>query len=107
MYHDLDERRSPISITPARFTQQMTWLHEHGYRVLPLGRLVAHLRHATPLPARSVAITFDDGFESVARVAFPILAHFGFPATVFVVSATAGGRMTGRHNRAASRAARC
>lgn len=86
MYHSVDESRSVVSTPPALFEWQMGWLNEKGYRVLPLSRLVQCIRDGVPLPTRSVVISFDDGFESVYTTAFPILARYGFPATVFVVA---------------------
>ncbi|MBI4134788.1 MAG: polysaccharide deacetylase family protein [Candidatus Sungbacteria bacterium] len=38
------------------------------------------------LPDRSIAVTFDDGYQSVYQEAFPILREFRIPATVFVVT---------------------
>jgi peptidoglycan/xylan/chitin deacetylase (PgdA/CDA1 family) len=84
-YHALDENRSVISTPPAIFAWQMGWLHEQGYQVIPLSRLVTCLRNHESPPDRSVVITFDDGFVSVYTAAFPNLARYGFPATVFVV----------------------
>jgi peptidoglycan/xylan/chitin deacetylase (PgdA/CDA1 family) len=37
-----------------------------------------------------VGITFDDGYLDTATTAAPILEHFGFPATVFVVTDNVG-----------------
>lgn len=84
-YHALDRRRSVVSTPPEIFAWQMRWLYESGFRVIRLRDLVRFLRDGDALPARAVAITFDDGFESVYTVAFPILARYGFPATVFLV----------------------
>lgn len=78
MYHALDESRSIIAIPPAAFAWQMRWLNDNGYQVIPLSRLVQYLRNGDPLPARSIALTFDDGFESIYTYAFPILADYGF-----------------------------
>jgi peptidoglycan/xylan/chitin deacetylase (PgdA/CDA1 family) len=90
MYHAIDDGPSIISIRPALFAWQMHWLHENGYDVISLSRLVQSLRSGTPLPARSIVITFDDGFESVYTHAFPVLARYGFPATVFLVTGHCG-----------------
>jgi len=40
----------------------------------------------TPLPPRTFAITFDDGFQNNLTVAAPVLADFGIPATFYVTS---------------------
>lgn len=90
MYHAFDESRSIIAIPPAVFAWQMRWLHENGYQVIPLSRLVQYLRNADPLPARSVVITFDDGFETIYTYAFPVLVRYGLPATVFLVAGYCG-----------------
>ena len=46
------------------------------------------------MPARSVAITFDDGYADNYHVALPILKKFGLHATFFVASGYLdGGRM--------------
>jgi len=94
MYHAVATRRSePAScyvVPRRRFTVQMAWLNRRGYRVISLGDLIAHLRtHRLP-PARSVVITFDDGYEDNCETALPILQRYGFPATVFVVSGAIG-----------------
>lgn len=93
MYHDLSEERSPISTPPATFARQMQWLHEAGYQALPVGAVVDALHAGAELPARSIVLTFDDGFESVYTHAAPLLAEYGFSATVFLVS-----EYVGRHN---------
>lgn len=90
MYHAITEERSAIAVSPAAFARQMQALHDGGYNVIALTDLVRCLQAGEPLPPRSIVITFDDGFESVYRVAFPTLARFGFPATVFLVSGHCG-----------------
>jgi peptidoglycan/xylan/chitin deacetylase (PgdA/CDA1 family) len=42
--------------------------------------------------ARTVALTFDDGFLDVAEHALPVLSERGFRATVFVATAVTDGR---------------
>ncbi len=47
---------------------------------------MAEIRSPDGLGEDSVAVTFDDGSESVYTVAYPLLAKYDVPATVFLVS---------------------
>jgi peptidoglycan/xylan/chitin deacetylase (PgdA/CDA1 family) len=74
------------------FDVQMRALRE-CFNVLPLAEASARLANGT-LPARSVAITFDDGYADNALVAVPILKRHGLHATFFVANGYLnGGRM--------------
>ncbi|TXS89792.1 polysaccharide deacetylase family protein [Parahaliea aestuarii] len=64
------------------FHWQMTLLSQH-FSPLPLDEAVTRLQEGT-LPQRAVCVTFDDGYADNARLAAPVLASTGVPATVFV-----------------------
>ena len=81
-YHSLDTSNSVISFSPDLFREHMARLAESGARVVGLSEV-----YSTP---GAIAITFDDGFGSFLDHAMPSLAKYGFPATVFVVSAYCG-----------------
>jgi peptidoglycan/xylan/chitin deacetylase (PgdA/CDA1 family) len=66
------------------FRRQMTALRE-DFRVARLADAVADLARGT-LPARTVAITFDDGFADNVTCALPVLAELGLTATFFIAS---------------------
>ena len=84
-YHAVSSTwRSPLAIPEAVLREQLALLHRRGYVGLTFAEAERRRRAAT-LPARSVVVTFDDGFKSVLR-AKPILDELGFPATVFVVT---------------------
>ncbi len=93
MYHALaypGERESTYVMLPERFERQMAWLRDSKYRVLSLGEFLDY-RHSHRLPpARSVVITFDDGYADNHEFALPILKRYGFPATIFLVSQAVG-----------------
>jgi peptidoglycan/xylan/chitin deacetylase (PgdA/CDA1 family) len=71
------------------FDKQMSAVSEH-FNVLPLGDAVDMLRQ-NKLPRRALSITFDDGYLDNHSVAWPILRHYGLPATFFVSTAYLNG----------------
>ena len=85
-YHALSDCWSAaLSTTPGRFTEQLELLERRGYRGVTFTQSVTD-----SVEGKAVAVTFDDAFRSVIRVAEPILARFGWPATVFVPTDFAG-----------------
>ena len=91
-FHTIDERHSVISFPPRVFRRAMARLHDSGYRTLNLLEAWEHLRQGAGFPSRALVITFDDGYETVYKEAFPVLQRYGMSATVFL---TVGDRKTG------------
>lgn len=76
----------------ARFDQLLSWVGA-AFNVLPLDTAIDALQ-AGRLPARAMAITFDDGYADNCSVALPILQRHRMNATFFVASDFIdGGRM--------------
>lgn len=99
MYHSVaeeDESAVPpyyrIAITPSQFLRQMTFLHEQNYRCVSMASAVGLLQAGEGTAAKTVAITFDDGYRNFCRHAFPAIQRFGFTATVFLPTASIGHR---------------
>lgn len=90
-YHRLGSGSSKMIVSPASFEAQMAWLVRNGYRVVKLSELSGFLAGQQPLPQRAVVVTFDDGYESFYRQAFPVLKKYRLPATVFVYTDFLGG----------------
>jgi peptidoglycan/xylan/chitin deacetylase (PgdA/CDA1 family) len=87
MYHRIAlERVDPwgLAVSPARFDEQVQWLGQHR-TILPLAEF-ARLQQEARLPARALAITFDDGYACNATTAAPILEAHEAPATFFVTT---------------------
>lgn len=79
-------RNTSTTTSDVAFSNQMTYLHQAGYETLSMYQLEGYLNGSLNLPARAVAITFDDGLKSVYRYAYPVLKQYGMRATAFVIS---------------------
>ncbi len=89
-YHKVSPDAHPFfpPIHPAVFERQMQFLKSF-YRVMSLQELIDRTA-CGDIPARSVAITFDDGYRDNYEYAFPILKKYQLPATVFVATGAIG-----------------
>ncbi len=92
MYHGVEPEPPRVPCwhltSEAAFRAQLEHVARR-WRVLPLEEALTRLVEGT-LPARSAALTFDDGYLNNRTVAFPILERLGLPATVFVVTGLLG-----------------
>jgi len=70
-------------LSPARFARMMDMLEGTGLQVAKAGGEL--------LPSGAqVALTFDDGFASVAAHALPVVRNHGWTATVFLIADAVG-----------------
>ena len=84
-YHSVNSlSRDTFEITRETFYRQMQHLATGGYNVISLDDALTCIKRKR-ISAKSIVITFDDGFKDIYENAFPVLARFGFPATVFLV----------------------
>jgi peptidoglycan/xylan/chitin deacetylase (PgdA/CDA1 family) len=90
IYHRVTDDSDPLALSPAKFRAQMDYLVANGFRGLDAVTAL-DLLYAGQLEPRTVAITFDDGFEDVLDNAHPVLSKLGFSATVFVATSVIGG----------------
>jgi len=88
-YHSISMGRPPLAVSPSLFAEQMEWLSQNA-RVVSLGVITDRLRQHAPLPRRAVVLTFDDGYRDFYTNAAPHLRRHGFPATVFLPTASCG-----------------
>ena len=87
MYHRIGEEVADpwaLSVSPRRFDEQLAWLKRHR-EVLTLSEFARRQREGA-LPARALAITFDDGYACNASTAAPMLRAHDLPATIFVTT---------------------
>ena len=88
VYHKITDLRQGLdaqwNVPPAMFADQMAYLGTEKFNVLSLSDFYSRLRLRRKMPSKPIVLTFDDGYASVYRHAYPVLKAFGFPATVFI-----------------------
>jgi peptidoglycan/xylan/chitin deacetylase (PgdA/CDA1 family) len=84
-YHHVSEKLPAVtSVSEETFKAHLTYLKNNNFNVIHLDKLLQHTQQGKPLPAKTVAITFDDGYDNNIEQAAPILEEFGYPYTIFV-----------------------
>jgi len=90
MYHGVEDREGPLFVDRTTFAAHLDAVVASRLPVLTMSEIADRLRERR-LPARAVALTFDDGFVSVVDSAVPLLVERGLRATVFCVAGRLGG----------------
>lgn len=93
MYHGVsDGKNSTMFVSTANFEKQMKFLHDEGYSIMALDELVEGIREGVRFGPKTAVITFDDGYKDNYVNAFPVLAGYRMPATIFVITGYMAGR---------------
>ena len=101
MYHRILPRSDPrhpmeqpgMIVEPDTFRMHLRELKKL-FTPVSLSEWIAKARSGESLPAKAVAITFDDGWRDNYEYAYPHLQAESFPATIFLVSDLIGTRRT-------------
>ncbi len=68
-------------VTPSQFESHVRALSEAGFRLVTLSEW-----YDNPQDTSTVALTFDDAYESIYHYALPVLEKYNAGATIFVIS---------------------
>jgi peptidoglycan/xylan/chitin deacetylase (PgdA/CDA1 family) len=72
-----------LRVSPEVFEAQIRYLYEKGWHSYTMSEAIVQKEF---LPAKSVVITFDDGYRDNLINALPILKKYGFKATIYLVN---------------------
>ena len=88
MYHMISEhlpkkqsKFNRLRVKPSDFEKQLIWLKKKNFKSFTL----SELSELENIPAKSVVLTFDDGYEDNFIKAFPLLKKYEFKATIYIV----------------------
>jgi peptidoglycan/xylan/chitin deacetylase (PgdA/CDA1 family) len=95
LYHDIDAEDQPSEkfetatlntvVRYDDFFHHMNWLHSNEFQVMSVEKYFNVLKNGD-FCKKMIVLTFDDGHISNYDKAFPVLKHFGFTATFYVVA---------------------
>jgi peptidoglycan/xylan/chitin deacetylase (PgdA/CDA1 family) len=74
-----------LSVAPKLFDAQLAYLASNGYHSVSMDDVVSHITHDTPLPAKPIVLTFDDGYADFYSAALPLLQKYHATATAYIV----------------------
>jgi peptidoglycan/xylan/chitin deacetylase (PgdA/CDA1 family) len=77
-------------VHPDAFEEQMLWLRRNGYHTINSEQLTWFIINDWPFEGRPLLMTFDDGYEDFAELAWPILKANDLSAEVFIVTDLVG-----------------
>ena len=90
IYHSVaDEHRhlwSFMSLPIRLFERQLMYLKRKAFKTVTLYDVYEYLKSGKSLPAKSIVLTFDDGFLDSWVYVFPLLKKYGMKGTVFVTT---------------------
>jgi peptidoglycan/xylan/chitin deacetylase (PgdA/CDA1 family) len=77
-------------LAPEFFAAHMKTLHGAGYQTITLEEWADAVEHNQPVQEKCVVLTFDDGYTDFLNGAAPVLDHYNFSATMFLVAERIG-----------------
>jgi peptidoglycan/xylan/chitin deacetylase (PgdA/CDA1 family) len=92
-YHHLSDNPSdwnPSTVSTAKFKTEMVALKDLGYTPIHFNDVLRAEDGKTTLPKHPILITFDDGYLSNYKLAYPILKQLNMKATISVIGINRG-----------------
>lgn len=89
-YHEIVDPKAALipnyAVSPTMFVRHIDWLSNNGFNFVSVDQVIAAMRNERPLPPKAVLLTFDDGYQSVATNAWPMLQMLRIPSVHAVVT---------------------
>jgi len=84
-YHHIgDDTPRVTSVTTKELEQHLEFLVQQQFTVIDLTEVAALLASDEPLPAKTAAITIDDGWRNVYDNGLELFKRYRMPFTIFV-----------------------
>jgi peptidoglycan/xylan/chitin deacetylase (PgdA/CDA1 family) len=90
MYHSVGDNDAFFTTSSQNFAKQMAYLHKNNFKVISLEEFLNNFKNKKKIAAKTIVLTFDDGYEDNYANAFSILQKYNFPATIFLTTGSIG-----------------
>ena len=87
------QKKNSSIISIELFTEHMKFLYDNKYYTATVSELEQYLEGKLLLPEKTVVITFDDGYRSNTKFAYPILKKYDFKAAIFLITGLIGEKV--------------
>jgi peptidoglycan/xylan/chitin deacetylase (PgdA/CDA1 family) len=98
MYHSVDTNGVFFTVKPDDFRWQMNYLVEKDFNVVFVDELLKDISNRRPIKPKTIALTFDDGYEDFYTTAFPTLQECSLKSTVFLITGYMGKELNNSYN---------
>lgn len=90
MYHYIENPTASTTlpglyVRPEIFENQLCEIKKLGYRTVFVSEVAASLHQKKSAPAKTVSLSFDDGYKDFYTKVFPLLKKYQMKATVYVI----------------------
>ncbi|MFD1456582.1 polysaccharide deacetylase family protein [Levilactobacillus lanxiensis] len=79
-----------FNVPASAFAKQMAFLKKHHIKVISASTMTRMIQSHRPIKGKYVVLTFDDIDRSVIDNAIPVMRHYNFPFTTFVITGNTG-----------------
>lgn len=89
MYHHILPKENKLlgryALSVEKFEQDLIYIKEQGFNTVTSKQVIDYVENDTPLPSNPIMITFDDGYESFYKYAYPLLKKHYMNAIVSII----------------------
>lgn len=88
MYHSIlkdPSRSNKYTVTPTVLEEDLKYIKDKGYTTVTIADLISYVYNDTPLPEKTIVLTFDDGHYNNYGYLFPLLEKYDMKAVISIV----------------------
>ncbi|WOO38058.1 polysaccharide deacetylase family protein [Anaerocolumna sp. AGMB13020] len=86
MYHDIKKSNSGKDIIhPNEFESDLKYLKENNYTSITMEDLLGYVYEDKPLPEKPIMLTFDDGYLTTYRYAYPVMQEYDMKIVLSII----------------------